>query len=64
MTIRTATVTGLASTRPRLEIGAGGALTALSDADDEWAEVLLKADSVRAALDPAPTAAPSPSYAR
>ena len=49
--IRTAVLAGLDSPRPRLEIAAGGALTALSDVADEWAEVQLKANAVRAALD-------------
>ena len=50
--IRTAVLAGLDSPRPRLEIAAGGALTALSDVADEWAEVQLKANAVRAALGP------------
>ncbi len=48
--IRTAVLSSLASHAPRVEIAAGGALTALSDVADEWAEVTLKADAVRAAL--------------
>ncbi|KAH8070434.1 4-amino-4-deoxychorismate synthase [Aureococcus anophagefferens] len=41
--IRTAVLSSLASRAPRVEIAAGGALTALSDVADEWAEVTLKA---------------------
>jgi para-aminobenzoate synthetase len=37
----------------RVTVGVGGAVTVLSDVDDEWAETRLKADAVLRALDPA-----------
>ena len=37
-------------TKPRLDVAAGGALTALSDTEEEWNEVVLKARAVADAL--------------
>ena len=47
--IRTAVLSGLNS-KPRLDVAAGGALTALSDTEEEWNEVVLKARAVADAL--------------
>ena len=47
--IRTAVLSGL-NAKPRLDVAAGGALTALSDTEAEWAEVVLKAKAVADAL--------------
>ena len=47
--IRTAVLSGLNS-KPRLDVAAGGALTALSDTEEEWNEVVLKAKAVADAL--------------
>ena len=44
---RTAVLSGLNS-KPRLDVAAGGALTALSDTEEEWNEVVLKARAVAA----------------
>ena len=44
--IRTAVLAGLDSPRPRLEIAAGGALTALSDVADEWAAQVAERSGV------------------
>ena len=41
----TAVLSGLNS-KPRLDVAAGGALTALSDTEEEWNEVVLKARAV------------------
>jgi len=47
--IRTAVLSGL-NAKPRLDVAAGGALTALSDTEEEWNEVVLKARAVADAL--------------
>lgn len=47
--IRTAVLSDLKG-QPRLAVAAGGALTALSDTEQEWAEVVLKATAVADAL--------------
>ena len=38
------------NSKPRLDVAAGGALTALSDTEEEWNEVVLKAKAVADAL--------------
>ena len=45
-------------------LGVGGAVTALSDVDDEWAETLVKASAPLAALGLRPPGRPPPDGAR
>lgn len=48
--IRTAIIAASGGGAPRLRVGAGGAITALSDPDDEWEEIMVKARPVLGAV--------------